>query len=164
MTITATTSWIRRAAIATVAAAAALAGAFTLAGPASASSSGTVTGTVYGSTFDTEFDAHGVGSYLYYVRVTADKTSSSETELDFPMFTGCHAHVQLFRSGGGANFDSPAVPCGEFTAKGASEVLSIYGNVPTGKYCTTIWIDNNGVGYANGNTACFQVKGAPKAG
>ncbi|WP_127507606.1 hypothetical protein [Actinoplanes solisilvae] len=133
-----------------------------LAAPASAGATGNVTGSVYGSQFQTHFKASGSGLYLNYVRVTADKIGSTETEVDFPSFVGCNAHVQLYRSGGGFNRDTAAVPCGAFVAAGASEVISIYDNVPAGKYCVRIWVDNRGEGYANAGTACFRVKGQPR--
>jgi hypothetical protein len=43
-----------------------------IASPAQASASGCANGSAYGSSFSTCFDAKGSGTYLYYVRITAE--------------------------------------------------------------------------------------------
>ena len=137
------------------------------AGTALASSQGSTGAGAYGSYFALNYYLHGASTYIYYVDISASggKTiyhsdGTSEEVLDFPNFVGCRTHVQFYNSRPGGEYrswNSPEVSCTDFINSGARALLSIYQDVPEGKYCSTIWVSNYGTGYVSSGAACAIV-------
>lgn len=123
-----------------------------------ASAAGSSTGTLYGVGVNNSVDIEGSGLNIRTVEVWSEPTLHGK--VTFPNFVGCKAHTEFYNAMSGPNhrdWNSSTMSCNSFVKSGADTWFNLHQNVPAGRYCGRIWVQNGSKGYEATNPACFNV-------